>query len=239
MSQSIAAVAASVGPAFAQALLQPGDTESQVALRYADGARELTPLLDRAVTHVLHLHLRERARNTMIGEAELATGSLANAQTIAVCFADLVGFTKLGERVPSEELGSVAGRLSELAADAAEPPVRMVKSIGDAAMLVSDDADCLLAAALKLLESAEGEGDRFPSVHAGLALGEALPRGGDWYGHPVNLASRITDFAVPGSVVVAADVREAVDGDYDWSRIGRRRLKGIKENVELFRVRQR
>ena len=112
----------------------------------------------------------------------------------------------------------------------------MVKSIGDAAMLVSDDADCLLAAALELVEAVEGEGDRFPSVHAGLALGEALPRGGDWYGHPVNLASRITDFAMPGSVVAAAEVREATDGNYDWSRIGRRRLKGIKENVELFRV---
>jgi adenylate cyclase len=237
MSQSVASVAAAVGPAFAQALLEPGDTESRVALRYADGSRELIPLLDRAITHVLHLHLRERARTTVIGDAELATGSMPNAQTMGICFADLVGFTKLGERVPSEELGSVAGRLAELAAEVAEPPVRMVKTIGDAAMLVSDDPDCLLTAALRLVDAAENEDQRFPSVHAGLALGETLPRSGDYYGRPVNLASRITDFAVPGSVVADSEIHDAASGDYRWSHIGKRRLKGIKGQVELYRVR--
>jgi class 3 adenylate cyclase len=38
-------------------------------------------------------------------------------------------------------------------------------------------------------------------------------------------------------VVATAELREAADGDYDWTRIGRRRLKGITGNVELFRVR--
>jgi adenylate cyclase len=239
MSQATMGVARAVGEAFAEAALEPGVSESELALRYAAGTRELLPLLDETTRHMLHLHLRERARNAVIGQAEIASGQLAGAETIAVCFADLVGFTKLGERLPSEELGSVAGRLAELAADAAEPPVRMVKTIGDAAMLVSDEADPLVQAALRLVEAADAEGEAFPSVHAGLARGEALPRGGDWYGRPVNLASRITDFARPGSVVADAEVREAADGDYDWSRIGRRRLKGIKGNVELFRVRQR
>ena len=112
---------------------------------------------------MMHVHLRERARSAVIGETELSSGKIAGAQEMAICFADLVGFTKLGERVPSEELGSVAGRLAEMAAEVAEPPVRMVKTIGDAAMLVSDDADCLLKAALELVEAAEGAGDEFPS----------------------------------------------------------------------------
>jgi adenylate cyclase len=237
MSQATMGVARAVGEAFAEAILQPGVNEAELALRYAAGTRELVPLLDETTRHMLHLHLRERARNAVIGDAELTSGRLRGAERIGVCFADLVGFTKLGERVPSEELGSVAGRLAELAADAAEPPVRMVKTIGDAAMLVSDDADPLVQAALRLVETAEAEGEAFPSVHAGIAYGEALPRGGDWYGRPVNLASRITDFARPGSVVADAGVREVADGDYDWSRIGPRRLKGIRGNVELFRVR--
>jgi len=237
MSQAVSGVAASVGNAFADALLQPGDNEAQAALRFAEGTRELSPRLDVVLRHMMHVHLRERARSAVIGETELRSGKLPGAQEMAVGFADLVGFTKLGERVPSEELGSVAGRLAEMAADVAEPPVRMVKTIGDAAMLVSDDPDCLLKAALDLVEAAEQEGARFPSVHAGLALGETLPRGGDYYGRPVNLASRITDFARPGSVVATKELREATERDWDWSRIGRRRFKGLKGEIEVLRAR--
>ena len=237
MSQAVSGMAAAVGTSFAQALLQPGDTEAQAALRFAEGTREMTPRLDEVLLHMMHVHLRERARSAVIGETELSSGKLPGAQEMAICFADLVGFTKLGERVPSEELGSVAGRLAEMAAEVAEPPVRMVKTIGDAAMLVSDDADCLIKAALDLAGAADDAGNEFPSVHAGLALGETLPRGGDYYGRTVNLASRITDFAVPGSVVAASELREAAERDYNWSRIGKKRLKGIKGEVELFRVR--
>lgn len=237
MSQAVAGMAASVGAAFAEALLQPGDNEAQAALRFADGTRELTPKLDDVLRHMMHVHLRERARNAVIGETELSSGKLVGAQEMAVCFADLVGFTKLGERVPSEELGSVAGRLAEMAADVAEPPVRMVKTIGDAAMLVSDDPDCLLKAALDLVDAAEEAGDEFPTVHAGLAIGETLPRGGDYYGTPVNLASRITDFARPGSVVATNDLREATERDWNWTRIGKRKFKGLKGEVEVLRAR--
>ena len=237
MSQAVSGMAASVGAAFAQALLQPGDNEAQAALRFAEGTRELTPRLDDVLRHMMHVHLRERARNAVIGETELSSGKLVGAQVMAVCFADLVGFTKLGERVPSEELGSVAGKLAELAADVAEPPVRMVKTIGDAAMLVSDDADCLLKAALDLVEAAENAGESFPSVHAGLAIGETLPRGGDYYGAPVNLASRLTDFARPASVVATKEVSEATERDWRWTRIGRRKFKGLKGEVEVLRAR--
>ena len=239
MSQALTGLAASVGATFAAAYLREGDNEAELALRYAKATGELVPLLDETLAHLLHIHLRERARNAVIGSSELESGRLVGAQTVAIGFADLVGFTKLGERLPTEELGDVAGRLEELASDVAEPPVRMVKTIGDAAMLASDDPDALLTAALALVDAAEAEGESFPAVHAGLAFGEALPRGGDFYGRPVNLASRIADFARPGSVVADKELREAANGDWSWSRVGSRRLKGIKGNLELFRAASR
>ena len=157
---------------------------------------------------------------------------------MAVCFADLVGFTRLGEEVPPEELGGVVGRLGDLASDVARRPVQLIKLIGDAAMLVSPEPAPLVDAALRLVEASEAEGEQFPRLRAGLALGAALNRGGDWYGHPVNLASRITGVARAGSVLVAEEVHDAVGEDgYRWSAAGRRRLKGVRGETRLFRVR--
>ena len=70
----------------------------------------------------------------------LRTEGLPGSRPMAVAFADLVGFTRLGEEVAIEELERVANRLAALVADVVDPPVRFVKTIGDAAMLVSPDA---------------------------------------------------------------------------------------------------
>ena len=40
-----------------------------------------------------------------------------------------------------------------------------------------------------------------PSMRAGIAFGAALERSGDYYGHAVNLASRVTGVARPNSVL--------------------------------------
>src|SRR5205085_2054057 len=78
-----------------------------------------------------------------IGADERAAGALPAAREVGVAFADLVGFTALGEELPPAALGEVAERLGVLAADRAQPPVRLVKTIGDAAMLVSPDPAAL------------------------------------------------------------------------------------------------
>jgi adenylate cyclase len=118
--------------------------------------------------------------------------------------------------------------------------VRLVKMIGDAAMLVSSEPRPLLEALLDLVDKVEAEGEEFPPLRAGVASGEALSRGGDWFGAPVNLASRITDKARPGSIVVTEEFRhELGDDGYSWSRLpGKRKLKGISDDLVLFRVRR-
>ena len=116
-------------------------------------------------------------------------------------------------------------------------PVRLVKMVGDAAMFVSPDAEAAMAAAIDLVEAASAEGDDFPELRAGLARGAALPRGGDWYGRPVNMAARITGIARPGSVLASEDAKDAAGDGFDYSFAGERRLKGIKDEIKLFRAR--
>jgi adenylate cyclase len=93
---------------------------------------------------------------------------------------------------------------------------------------------------LDLLDAVEAEGEEFPPLRSGIASGDALARGGDWFGAPVNLASRITDKARPGSVVVGAELKDQVPEDaYSWTKLpGRRKLKGISEDQVLYRVRR-
>jgi adenylate cyclase len=122
-----------------------------------------------------------------------------------------------------------------LAAKAAEPPVRLIKTIGDAAMLVSRDPAPLVEAALSLAEAAEAAD--LPAVRAGLAWGPAITRSGDLYGHAVNLASRVTGIARPQSVLCTKEVRDA-SPDFDWSFAGSHRFKGIADSVPLYRARR-
>ena len=90
-----------------------------------------------------------------------------------------------------------------------------------------------------LVHAAEEEDDDFPVLRAGLARGDVIGRGGDFYGHPVNLASRITDYAYPGSVLCDEAVHDATAaGDVRFSFAGARKLKGIDAPAKLFRARR-
>jgi adenylate cyclase len=219
-------------------VLQPGMSESELAQSYARAAEQLYPLVDPLISNVLALHMRHATQSTVVSELERSGGQLPGSRQISVSFADLVGFTRLGEDVPPDELGRLAVRLEALATDAATPPVRLVKTIGDAAMLASPEPEALLEATLALIEAADAEGEDFPMLRAGAARGQALPRAGDWYGRPVNLASRITGVARPGSLLTDQALQEAAPDSYSWSFAGQRRLKGIRGSVTLFRARR-
>ncbi len=233
-----ARIAAANRELVVRTLMQPGDTERDLAERFAAAAEHMMPLVGPTLVYALQAHMLEQIRRDVIGIADLASGEIRGAVDVSVCFADLVEFTRLGEEIAPEELGMVAGRFEEMAAAVAEPPVRLVKMIGDAAMLVSTDAEATLGAALRLIEAAEGEGEEFPFLRAGLAYGPTLAQSGDYYGRSVNLASRITAMARPGSVLVDAATKEAADGGFSYSFAGERRLKGIDSGVKLYRARR-
>jgi len=218
--------------------LEPGITEYDLASSYAQSVAQLYPMLQPLVANALALHLRQGAQTEVVSALERRGGELPGSREVTVCFADLVGFTRLGEEVAPEELGALAARLENLARELVRPPLQLVKTIGDAVMVASGDSGPMLDFALDLLDAAEGEGEDFPQLRAGAALGRAVTRAGDWFGRPVNLASRVTQIARPGSLLVERELREAVPEDrYRFSYAGERRVRGVREPVRLFRVR--
>src|SRR5829696_4359117 len=162
---------------------EPGIDERELAMRYATAAETMPPLLGDTLLHAYRIHLREAIRQAVITEAELAQGRLSGSDDITIAFADLVGFTRLGESMEIEQIGQMTGRLFELASEAARPPIRLVKMIGDAAMFASRESEPLLEAVLGLVDATGNE--EIPPLRAGIATGPALGRGGDWYGRPV------------------------------------------------------
>jgi len=239
MSQFAAASRQVVGQTF----VGEGGTEGEVSDRVKQGAGGLVPTVGPTLDYVYRLHLREQLRHAAFDEVSDGgiVASPPDAGALAVGFADLVDFTKLGEQLPPEELGRVTGRLEVIAREVSHGPVRLVKLIGDAVMFASADTDALLEAAHELLERmAEGEDeDELPLIRAGCAYGPVFTRGGDYYGRSVNLASRITETARPGSVLVTEEIRDhSVSGAFSFSRARRKHLRGVSGSVELYRCRR-
>jgi adenylate cyclase len=234
--QSLGHAAAIMREAALKAILRPGATEIELAEGSEQLALQAAPNLGPMMDDLLRMVLRHSFEMEAVNAAERAAGTLPGSRPVTVAFADLAGFTRLGESLPAEELEHVASRLGELAHDVAFTPVRFVKSIGDAVMLVSFDSAPLLSAMLDLADAAAA--NDLPRLRIGLASGCAVTRAGDWFGSPVNLASRVTGAARPGTVLAAASTRDAVAnaGGFDWTPAGTRHLKGVSGDVKLFRV---
>ncbi len=235
LGEGTARLSSTITGAFANTFLEPGDTERDVALRFAAMAKQLLPLMSPVLGAALAGHVREAARRGIIGRTERERGQVATAEDVVICFADLVGFTSLGGELGAQELGMVARRLGELATEVSSPTVRLIKTIGDAAMFISTDPGATVSAALELVE-AFSEAD-LPALRAGIASGPAWTRAGDWFGQSVNLASRVTGAARPGSVLCTHEVRDAAPDEFLWSSAGRFRLKGVDGTVSLYRAR--
>ncbi|WP_167099097.1 adenylate/guanylate cyclase domain-containing protein [Mycobacterium sp. DL592] len=222
------------------AVMHPGASELEIARSAQALVGEMAPLLGPMIQDMLMLQLRHALETEAVNANERAAGApLPGARLVAVAFGDLVGFTRLGETVPPEELEQLANKLADAAREVAIPPVRFIKTIGDAVMLVSKDATALLHAMLSLSDVIEADED-LPQLRVGIAYGPAVSRAGDWFGSPVNLASRVTSAARPGSVLLAEAAREQIGDDaaFTWSFAKARRLKGIKDEVKLFRARR-
>jgi adenylate cyclase len=233
MSQFVAANRRLIG----EVLVGAGDSELELARRLNALTEGLLPTVGPALEYAFKLHLREQLRHGAIDAGRL-TSAASGVERTTIAFADLVGFTRLGEQLPPEELGHLTGSLDRLARDVAITPVRLVKLIGDAVMLAAAEPEPVIDAILSLVEAAEAQGDEFPALRGGVATGEVLSRAGDLYGRPVNLASRVTSAARPGSVLVTEETRDALEGGpYRFSNAGEKRLKGIG-SVRLYRCRR-
>lgn len=185
---------------------------------------------ERAIREDMLLHLAE----------DLAQpGDPVGQLHVSVLFVDLAGFTPLTDAMGDNIAAEVLNRMSELVRDAAaECDGRVIKQVGDEFMVVFPTAERSVRCGLHLGRRVAAE-DRFPGVRMAAHTGTALYREADYFGATINIAARVAAEAERGEFLVTDAVRQESTeaAGAVWESIGRRRLKGVSEPLELFSVR--
>jgi adenylate cyclase len=168
-------------------------------------------------------------------EAASTTSGLASTAHTFL-FADLAGFAALTEAHGDEEAADLVGsfrvQVSEMLP---QHGAEQVKTIGDALMILTASATNAVRLAVRIVNEVGGR-HRFPAVRVGLHTGPAVAREDDWFGATVNLASRVSEVAAAGEVLLTDATRSAaahVEG-VEFSRWDRARFKNVREPVELW-----
>ena len=151
-----------------------------------------------------------------------------------VWFSDLVGWSQLTAEDEDKAIALV--RRFQAAVRAAVPPERgrIVKFIGDAALVESPSAEAAVQAAAEL----RGLMRAGETIRTGVHLGDvAVAPDGDLYGDGVNTAQRIQTVAEVGQIVVSGDVWRQLRNraSFRFEPLGERNLKGV-ETQDLYVV---
>lgn len=176
--------------------------------------------------------------------------SSANAQaprrptiTRGFLFADLRGYTAFVERHGAHRAASMLDRYRVLVrAAVAEFAGAEIRTEGDSFYVVFDGASAAIECGLAIVAAAVEASGTDPTlpIHVGVGIhaGETVETTEGFVGSAVNTAARICAQAGPNQVFVSGTVRALTGGVVDASfvPVGRRRLKGLSEPIQLFRV---
>ena len=152
-----------------------------------------------------------------------------------IAFIDLTGFTRLTQELGDEAAAGLSLRLGDIARTVAERhDGRLVKLLGDGALLWLPDAHRAVAATAEVMTELSSAG--LPNGHAGIHHGPVIEREGDVFGRTVNMAARLSDRAPDGEIYVTAEVVAAIGGSGAVATaVGEADLQGIGL-VRLFRL---
>lgn len=204
------------------AALPDGDID--VPARLAETPASLWPL---STALFVNAHRRAIERLLNLSLAADAVRDPGRGLPIAVGFVDMVGYTRLSAMVAPAGLADALETFEQhvLAVVSAHDEVTVPKFIGDAAMVVATDvvplADTLLTIVAPTDDLAQ------TPLRAGMSAGQTLFRGGDYFGTPVNVAARLTDFARPGSVLADEALRATLEPHFTLRRLSKLRLHGV------------
>lgn len=213
-------------------LIRDGMPGLEMAGQMEGLARELLPLASPVMDHLHQEFLRHFVEQDVVGHLESDTEEHTDLGRVrvAIAFIDLAGYTRLTEEVGDQHAVDLVERFQAAVEITLPDDARIIKTIGDAVMVVGADPAglCDWAVGFQLLQSER------PLPRIGLHQGAVLYRDGDYYGREVNLAARVGARAAGGEVLVTRPLVEAAGRNLDFERVGEVTLKGFKGPTELF-----
>jgi adenylate cyclase len=212
-------------------LMRDGVPGLKMAEEMEDLASDLLPLAAPVMDGLHRRLLRHFVEQDVVGHMEAEADFDLGRLRVAIAFADLAGYTRLTEQAGEEEALDVVERFVASVEATLPDDARVIKTIGDEAMIVGSDAAALAEWAVGYQRMAA---TARPRPRIGIHAGAALYRDGDYYGCAVNLASRVAARAAGGEVLVTRPVVEAVGGRLSFDQIGEVTMKGFSEPTELF-----
>jgi adenylate cyclase len=223
-------------------LLRSGVSESEAMALAARTTAPMIGLLDETVVSAYRRQQELLWTEHQIEHIEQALEDagieLAPGPPSAFAFLDLTGYTQLTEERGDEQAAALAGSLADIVQRRSRDyRGEAVKWVGDGVMFRFRDPNGAVLSALDMVEAIPAAG--LPPAHVGVAAGPVIQQGGDFYGRTVNLASRISDRAAGGQVLVSPHVRELTSApDVSFASVGAMQLKGLTGAVELFEARR-
>jgi class 3 adenylate cyclase len=162
-------------------------------------------------------------------------------ETVSVVVTDLVGSTRMESRigpVAADALREEHFLVLRAALEAAGGDE--VKTMGDGLMIVFHGAAHAVACAVSIQQRMERRNRRALEplgIRVGIALGDATPADGDWFGPAVVEAVRLCDRAVAGQILASELVQliGARDG-HPFSPVGELALKGLPQPVIAYEI---
>jgi adenylate cyclase len=158
---------------------------------------------------------------------------------LGIVFLDLSSYTSLTDVMGDRAAATIVERFSEIVHEAATRfDGRVVDRVGDALLMVFPDPTAAVTCALEIERTVAAE-PQFPAVRGAVHWGEVLYQGGGYIGGSLNVASRVAAAASPHQIVVTAAVRSEIGAlaGVTFVPLGKRLLKGVIEELELFEAR--
>jgi len=220
-------------------LMRSGASGVQTAEQMHAISREVLPLAAPVLDQIHQRYLQHFIEQDVVGhmEADLDGVDLGRMR-VAIAFADLAGYTRLTEDEGELTALDAVERFVEAVEITLPDEARVIKTIGDEAMIVSSDPAALTDWAVGFQRLHTGR----PLPRIAIHYGVALYREGDYYGREVNIASRVAARSAGGEVLVTRPVVGYMDRrapHLEFERIGEVKLKGFRDSTEIFIARQR
>jgi len=206
------------------------------------GDLNVAPLIDRALMAAYRRQQELAWIEQMVEEIETAleqAGGLGRPERVpAMCFLDLVGYTRLTEERGDQAAAALAESLAVLVRRSSREHGGVpAKWLGDGVMFHFREPAGAVLAALQMVEELPAAG--LPPAHVGVAAGPVVAQGGDYFGRTVNLAARIAAYASASRVLVSEPVvQRAPPQGVTFVELGLVQLEGIAHPVRLLEARR-